>query len=63
MLTIVNYVMGTHCDIPCHVGSAPIMGGAMLEFQKLQIMLLGFGYLELSEKSEKKYTNTIHIGL
>ena len=33
------------------------------KFEKLQIMLLGFGYLESSEKSEKKYTNTTHIGL
>ena len=33
------------------------------KFEKLQIMSLGFGYLESSEKSEKKYTNTTHIGL
>ena len=33
------------------------------KFEKLQIMLLGFGYLESSEKSEKQYTNTTHIGL
>ena len=33
------------------------------KFENLQIMLLGFGYLESSEKSEKKYTNTTHIGL
>ena len=31
------------------------------KFEKLQIMPLG--YLESSEKSEKKYTNTTHIGL
>ena len=33
------------------------------KFEKLQIMPLGFGYLESSEKSEKKCTNTTHIGL
>ena len=33
------------------------------KFEKLQTMPLGFGYLESSEKSEKKYTNTTHIGL
>ena len=31
------------------------------KFEKLQIMPLEFGYLESSEKSEKKYTNTTHL--
>ena len=33
------------------------------KFEKLQIMLLEFGYLKSLEKSEKKYTNTTHIEL
>ena len=77
MLLIVNYaneVMGIPPMMPPIMSDAPVMPphhatsastmvGAMLEFEKLQIMLLGFRYLESSEKSKKKYTNTTHIGL
>ena len=70
MLSIVNYanyVMGTPpvmppitSDAPRHVASASTMAGAMLEIcEKLQIILLGFGYLESSEKS--KNTQILHI--
>ena len=50
------------CDAPHHITSASTMVPCW-KFEKLQIMPLGFGYLESSEKSEKKYTNITHIGL
>ena len=51
------------CHDPHHATSASTTVGAMLEFEKLQIMPLDFRYLESSEKSEKKYTNTTHKGI
>ena len=67
MLLIINYVMGTpHMMSPSHQ-MPPIITGIMAapcwKFEKLQIMPLEFGYIESSEKSDKKYTNTTHIGL
>ena len=54
-------------DAPHHVG-CPLSSHVSWrvpcwKFEKLQIMLLGFGYLESSEKSGKKYTNSTHIAL
>ena len=55
------------CDAPHHVRCPPslqaLSRAPCWKFEKLQIMPLEFGYLESSEKSEKKYTNTTHIGL
>ena len=63
--------MATPCDTPYNVRHLPRMPPIMSEvrpswrvpcwkFQKLQIMPLGFGYLESSEKSEKN-TQILHI--
>ena len=46
-------------DAPHHVTSASTMAPCW-KFEKLQIMPLGFGYLESSEKSEKN-TQILHI--
>ena len=56
--------MAPSCWMPPFItGITCIIAGTMLEFEKLQIMPLGFEYLGSLEKSEKKYTNTTHIGL
>ena len=74
MLSIVNYtnkVMGTPPVIPPIKLDAPMAPPITSEvrlswrapcwkFEKLQIMPLGFGYLESSEKSEKN-TQILHI--
>ena len=67
MLLIVNYanqVMGTPPVMPPIMSDAPVASPVMSQmhppwwapcwkFEKLQIMLPGFRYLESSEKSEK----------
>ena len=49
--------IGHPCDAPCHVRCPPsshvLWQASCWKFEKLQIMPLGFGYLESSEKSEK----------
>ena len=61
-MTSINRDTVITSDAPRHATSASTMTPCW-KFEKLQIMPLGFGYLESSEKSEKKYTNTTHIGL
>ena len=66
--------MGTPPVMPPIMSDAPVMPPVTSQvhppwwvpcwkFEKLQIMPLGFRYLDSLEKSEKKYTNTTHIGL